>query len=86
MPRIEVLGTGCPKCQATLRNVQQAAAELGVEAEIVKVDDLQAIASRGVILTPAVAIDGKVVISGRVATVPEIKKRLQEMVRGVDRG
>lgn len=86
MTRIEVFGTGCPKCQATVRNAQQAAAELGVEAEIVKVDDLRAIASRGVLLTPAVAIDGKVVISGRVATVPEIKTRLQEIARGVGRG
>lgn len=47
MTRIEVFGTGCPKCQAVLRNAEQAVAELGVEAEIVKVDDLRTIASRG---------------------------------------
>ena len=82
MVKIEVLGTGCPKCQATFRNAQQAVAELGVEAEIVKVDDLREIVARGVMMTPALAIDGKVVVSGHIAPVAEIKKHLAAASRG----
>lgn len=82
MTRIEVFGTGCPKCQATVRNAQQAVAELGVEAEIVKVDDLREIAARGVMMTPALAIDGKIVVAGHIAPVAEIKRHLAAAKRG----
>ena len=75
--RIEVLGTGCPKCQATLRNVEQAIKELGIQAEVVKVDDLVEITARGVAVTPALAIDGEIVCSGRIPSVEEIKAWLQ---------
>ncbi|MCR4391398.1 MAG: thioredoxin family protein [Candidatus Acetothermia bacterium] len=68
MRKIEVLGTGCPKCQATLRNAELAVRELGIEAEIM---------ARGVMMTPALAIDGEVVVGGHIATVAEIKKHLQ---------
>lgn len=74
---IEVLGVGCPKCQATLRNAQQAVAELGVEAEIMKVEDLREIVARGVMMTPALAIDGEIVVAGHIAPVAEIKRHLQ---------
>ncbi|MFH1609666.1 MAG: thioredoxin family protein [Candidatus Bipolaricaulota bacterium] len=77
MRRIEVFGTGCPKCQVTLRNAEQAVKELGIEAEIVKVQDLGEIMARGVMMTPALAIDGKVVVSGHIAPVAEIKRHLQ---------
>ncbi|RLE30764.1 thioredoxin family protein [Candidatus Acetothermia bacterium] len=75
--KIEVLGTGCPKCQATVRNAEQAVKELGVQAEVVKVEDLSEITARGVMVTPALAIDGEIKCSGRIPTVEEIKNWLQ---------
>lgn len=77
MPRIEVFGTGCPKCKATLRNAEQAVAELGLEVEVVKVENLAQMAGREVMLTPALAIDGEIVVSGHVAPVAEIKGYLE---------
>ncbi|MEW5826230.1 MAG: thioredoxin family protein [Candidatus Bipolaricaulota bacterium] len=74
--RIEVLGTGCPKCKAALANVQKAVAEAGVQAEIVKVEELMEIASRGVMMTPALVIDGDVKFVGKIPTVDEVKKLL----------
>ena len=71
--RIQVLGTGCPKCNKTYENVRQAAAEAGVEAEIEKVEDLKSIMDFNVMMTPAVAIDGDVRVSGKVPSVEEIK-------------
>jgi len=75
--RIEILGTGCPKCKATVANVQKAVAELGIQADVVKVEDLMEIASRGVMMTPALVIDGQVKVVGKIPTVDEIKKWLQ---------
>jgi len=75
--KIEVLGTGCPKCQATVRNAEQAIKELGIQAEVVKVEHLSEITARGVMVTPALAIDGEIKCSGRIPTVEEIKGWLQ---------
>lgn len=75
--RIEILGMGCPKCQATEGNVRKAVAELGMEAEIVHVRDPKEFAKYGVAITPAVAVDGKVMVSGQVPTVAELKKMLK---------
>ena len=75
--KIEVLGTGCPKCQATVRNVEQAVKELGIQAEVVKVEDLSEITARGVMVTPALAINGEIKCSGRIPTVEEIKSWLE---------
>jgi small redox-active disulfide protein 2 len=72
--KIEVLGPGCSKCKATEKNVKKALEELGVKAEVVKVEDIQEIIDRGVMITPAIIIDGKVKIEGRRPTVEEIKK------------
>ena len=77
MTKIEVLGTGCPKCQATMQNVEQAVSEIGVQAEVVKVYDIAEITARGVMITPAVAIDGEVKVVGKVPTVDEIKTLLK---------
>jgi len=74
--RIEILGTGCPKCKAAVANAQKAVAESGVQAEIVKIENLMDIASRGVMMTPALVIDGDVKVVGKVPTVDEIKKWL----------
>jgi small redox-active disulfide protein 2 len=72
--KIEILGTGCAKCKATEKIVKQAVEELGIQAEIVKVEDLQDIVDRGVMMTPAVVVDGEVKIVGHTPTVDEIKK------------
>ena len=78
MVKIEVLGTGCAKCKSLLKNVEKAVAELGVSAEVVKVDSIQEIMDRGVMMTPALYIDGKSMMAGRTATVEEIKMMLQK--------
>ncbi len=75
--KIEVLGPGCPKCQATLRNAEQALRELGIPAEFVKVTDLGEIVARGVMMTPALAVNGEIKVSGHVPTVEEIKRILR---------
>jgi small redox-active disulfide protein 2 len=77
MVKIEVLGTGCMKCKRLLKNVETAVKELGIDAEIKKVDDITEIMNRGVMLTPALAIDGEMRISGRVADVNELKEILK---------
>jgi small redox-active disulfide protein 2 len=77
MKKIQILGTGCQKCTKLAENAAQAAAELGLEHEIVKVTDLNRIMEFGVMLTPALAVDGQVLASGKVMSVAEIKKALQ---------
>jgi len=76
--KIEILGTGCPKCKATEKIVRQIVDELKAEVEIVKIDDLQEIINRGVMMTPAVFVDGEAKIVGRVPSPDEIKKLLQK--------
>jgi small redox-active disulfide protein 2 len=76
--KIEVMGTGCAKCKSLLKNVEKAVLESGVQAEIIKVDSIQEIMDRGVMLTPALYIDGESKLMGRTATVEEIKKMLKK--------
>ncbi|MDD1707738.1 MAG: thioredoxin family protein [Methanoregulaceae archaeon] len=75
--KIEVLGTGCMKCKRLMKNVEVAVQELGITAEIRKVDDISEIINRGVMLTPALAVDGEMKVSGRVADVKELKEILK---------
>ena len=75
---IEILGTGCPKCKTTEKNVRKAVEELGISVEIVKIEDLQQIIDRGVMMTPAVFVDGEAKIVGRVPSSDDIKKILQK--------
>jgi small redox-active disulfide protein 2 len=75
--KVEVLGTGCAKCKRLMKNVEAAIKDLGIEAELVKVDDITEIMDRGVMLTPTLAVDGELKVSGRVADVKEIKEILQ---------
>jgi len=77
MVKIEVIGTGCAKCKSLLKNVQKAVEESGTDAEIIKVDSIQEIMDRGVMMTPALYIDGKSVLTGRTATVEELKRMLK---------
>lgn len=73
---IKVLGTGCKKCEKTEENVKIAIKELNIEAVVEKVEDFRKIMSYGVMSTPAIVIDEKVVVAGKVASVEEIKKFL----------
>jgi small redox-active disulfide protein 2 len=75
--KIEVLGTGCPKCEKTMAHAKQAVEELGLEAEVVKVYDFQEITAQGVLITPALAVDGQVKLSGKIPSVEEIKGLLR---------
>ncbi len=71
---IEILGTGCPKCKVLLANVEKAVKELEIEAEIVKVTKLNDIMNYGVMITPALVINGEIKSYGRVLTTEDIKK------------
>ncbi len=74
--RISVLGTGCPKCTKLAEVADAAARELGVAFELEKITDITAIMGYGVMMTPALAIDGKVVATGKVPSLQETKKLL----------
>ncbi|MBL7125350.1 MAG: thioredoxin family protein [Dehalococcoidales bacterium] len=79
---IEVCGPGCPRCQATGKNVLQALKELGMElgeeAMVVEIKDIKQIGDRGVIMTPAVVIDGVKVCEGRIPNPQEVREWLEE--------
>lgn len=74
--KIEILGSGCPKCKMLEVNAKKAVEEKGVKAEIVKVTEIDKIIEYGVMSTPAIVIDGEVKSYGKVADVEEIKKWL----------
>jgi small redox-active disulfide protein 2 len=72
--KIEILGSGCPKCKQLEANARKALEEAKKKAEIVKVTDINEIIDRGVMVTPAIMIDGKLKAAGRIPEVEEIKK------------
>ena len=74
MKKLQILGTGCPKCKLLAANTEAAAKELGLEHEMVKVTDINEIMKFGVMMTPALAVDGVVKSYGRVLPAQEIKK------------
>lgn len=74
--KIAILGTGCPKCKQTTEVVRQAVEQADISATIEKVEDIREIMKYRVMMTPAVAVDGQVKISGRVPTVAEVKALL----------
>jgi len=76
MKKIQILGTGCPKCKKLTENAETAARELGIEYEIEKVSDIEDIINFGVMMTPALAVDGEVKVTGRLSTADEIKEFL----------
>ena len=71
--KIEILGSGCTKCTTLYDNVKAALTDLGKEAEVVKVQDIPTIMKYGVMITPALVVDGKVLFSGKVPSVTELK-------------
>ena len=74
--KIEILGTGCAKCTTLYENVKKALEDSGTDAEVVKVEDIPSIMKYGVMSTPALVMDGKVLFSGKVASPREIKEML----------
>jgi small redox-active disulfide protein 2 len=76
MKKVQILGTGCPKCKKLAENAQAAVSSAGIECEIVKVTDINEIMEFGVMMTPALAIDGQVKVVGKVPSPDEIKKWL----------
>lgn len=76
MKLIQVLGTGCAKCAKLKENAEQAVQELGIEASVEKIEDINVITGFGVMMTPALAIDGEVKLVGKLASPEEIKALL----------
>lgn len=74
--KIQILGTGCPKCTQLAERAQAAAEELGVEFELIKVTDITDIMKFGVMMTPALAVNGTVKVVGKVPSVDDIKQLL----------
>jgi small redox-active disulfide protein 2 len=75
--KIQILGTGCPKCKALEQHAREAVAELGLEAEIAKITDIGGIMAMGIMMTPALAIDGTVKSVGRVLTKDQVAQFLK---------
>jgi small redox-active disulfide protein 2 len=78
MKKIQILGTGCPKCKKLFEASQQAVKELGIEAEVTKVEDINEILKFNVMMTPALAVDGVVKVVGRIPKPEEIRKMIAE--------
>lgn len=76
MKKLQILGTGCPKCLKLTELTEQAAQELGLEYEIVKVTDINEIMSFGIMMTPGLAVDGNVKVAGKIPSVDDLKKML----------
>ncbi len=76
MKLVQILGTGCAKCAKLKENAEKAVQELGIEATVEKIEDINVITGFGVMMTPAIAIDGEVKAVGRVSSPEEIKQLL----------
>jgi len=77
MKKLQILGSGCAKCNKLQDNAERAARELGIEYEMEKVKDINKIMDFGVMITPALVVDGEVKVSGKVPSVEDIKKMIQ---------
>lgn len=76
--KIQILGTGCPKCKKLAEVADAAAKELGLDYELEKVTDINQIMAFGVMMTPALAVDGTVKVVGKVPSIEEIKRILKQ--------
>ena len=74
--KVQILGTGCPKCKKLTENAQAAIQEMGLDCDVEKITDVNEIMKFGVMMTPALAVDGQVKSVGKVASPDEIKKML----------
>jgi small redox-active disulfide protein 2 len=75
--KIQILGSGCPKCKQTEANARQAAKELGLDVEIEKITDINEITDFGIIATPGLAVDDKIKFSGKIPSIEEVKEVLK---------
>ena len=75
--KVQILGTGCPKCNKLAERVDEVVAELALECEVEKVTDIKEIMAMGVMMTPALAVDGVVKSSGKLPSADELKDMLQ---------
>jgi small redox-active disulfide protein 2 len=73
MKKIQILGTGCPKCRKLYEAARQAVKDLGIEAEVTKVEDINEIMKFGIMMTPALVVDGEVKVVGRIPKQDELK-------------
>lgn len=76
MKKIEILGTGCPKCTKLAQHAEEAAKRSGIEYQLSKVTDIMDITNYGVMTTPALVVDGEIKSVGKVPSIEEIKKLL----------
>ena len=76
MKKLQILGTGCPKCEKLAELTKQAAESLGIDYQIEKVTEIAKIMEFGVMMTPGLVVDGDVKVAGKVPTVDEIKKMI----------
>jgi len=77
MKKIQILGTGCPKCKILMANAEAAVKALAIEAQVEKVEKISDIIKFGVMITPALVVDGQVKSAGKVLSSEEIKKMLK---------
>ncbi|NBB94763.1 MAG: thioredoxin family protein [Planctomycetes bacterium] len=77
MKKLQILGTGCPKCKKLAENTEAAAKAAGIEYELEKVTDINEIMKMGVMMTPALAVDGEIKVVGKVPDADAIKPMLQ---------
>jgi small redox-active disulfide protein 2 len=77
MKKIQILGTGCPKCKKLAENAEAAAKELGIEYQIEKVTKINDIMTFGVMVTPALVVDGKLIVAGKVPSAEQLKEILK---------
>ncbi|MCX6651499.1 MAG: thioredoxin family protein [Methanomassiliicoccales archaeon] len=75
--KIEIFGTGCAKCKRLEKNVHEAVATAGIDAQVVKIEDIDAIMEQGIMVTPALAIDGDVKLMGKVPSVEELVRLIK---------
>lgn len=78
MKTIQILGTGCTKCNKLAEAAKTAADQLGLDYKLEKITDLMRFADFGVMMTPAMAVDGRVKVVGKVPSIEELKKLLQQ--------
>jgi small redox-active disulfide protein 2 len=74
MKKIEILGMGCAKCNQLTERAKEAVKELGIDAEVIKVQDIKTITNYGVLVTPALVVDGVVKVAGKLPKAEEIKE------------